>query len=60
MLVEMETVSNVSPTAGRDLSVEGEDTLLTVILKAAGEDTVPCVNCKEPLEAGHCRVPTLP
>ena len=33
MLVEMETVSAVSPTAGRDLSVEGEDTPLTVMLK---------------------------
>ena len=60
MLVGMETVANVSPTAGRDLSVEGEDTPLTVMLKAGDVGMVPCVNCKEPIEAGtavcpHCR-----
>ena len=59
MLAGMDQVAEVSPTGGRDLSVEGEDTPLTVMLKTGG-DTIPCVNCKEPLEAGtavcpHCR-----
>ena len=61
MLDAMEVVSEVSHTAGRDLSPESEDPPLTVILKSGG-GPVPCVSCKQPLEAGttvcpHCRKP---
>ena len=63
ILSEMDAVSEVSPTRGRDLSLGGQDPPLTVLLAAMDEDSAtndadseppanwePCVSCKTPVE----------
>ena len=66
MLGEVGGVAGVSPTQGPDPGAEGEETPLSVFLRANGQapsestERTPCVNCKELLDPGtavcpHCR-----